>query len=427
MGHLHKILALLIATNLYAATIDEAKQLYAQKRYESSYEAFKSLFKTNMNNFEVNLFIARSANKIGKKNEAVASYERALMVDDSSSVARFELALLYYDMKLFDQSESEFKRVLSKPQPKEVRKTALQYMAAISNERKRHTLSFQASLGVLRDSNVKYQNDKDSEVETSWGTLTNKGEKEEDTVHYEQVVLHHIYNMDARNHYWQSRLTGFNQDYFDVEDAHIEYGSFETGWLYRTRDFTLNIPVGVGILRYDDEEVYKEYTIGFNADRPLDEYNVFATNIKVAQREREAKDQDSLVADLKLSLRHRNDSGSLFIYSWQYNYENYEKLGVRDIGQLTLGGRWYKSFKNRMSTDLSLALKDRRETEKVAIFVENRRDDIIDLSAGLNVPLNNRFYLSFNTAFTLNDSNIDAYDYKKYTYGMSINMQFDNR
>ena len=89
-----------------------ASIMYNVKEYTQAYNLFKKLFAKYNFNINVNYFLAQSAIKINKADEAIAILERILIQNPKSHKIRFEFAKLLMDKKLLEESEGEFKKLL---------------------------------------------------------------------------------------------------------------------------------------------------------------------------------------------------------------------------------------------------------------------------------------------------------------------------
>lgn len=428
------ILQILLVASLYALSFDEAKGLYDKKEYQKSYDAFKSLFMKDVTNENYNLFLARSALEIGRYNEAIAAYERVLIAKPSHITARVELAITYYRANLADQAEVEFKRVLSSPIPKELRESVIQYMAAISGSREKHTVGLFVSVGVQDDSNIRFDSDK------TVNGLTN--EAISGRSHFEQLSFNHIYNMKQKESFWQSRATLYNQEFFALSGDEFEsrspsffggssydilYSQVETGLLKRFGTHSLYFPIGFSVLEYGGMSYFKDISAGVEMDKRLSRTNQLALKGKLTKRlSLLYPARDALVADLSMQIRNANDKGDLIIYGASLQLEDQEESDRSDITTITLDGKRIFALAKEWSLTLGAQLKHRGESKKTALIDKKRRDLVGEVQASLNMPIDKSSFIALNASYAQGDSNNHYFDYKREVVGVSYNYYFGN-
>lgn len=425
------LLPLLVALPLWAAGFDGAKRLYDDKRYEQAYDAFRSLFRSDMGNAEINLFLARSALETRRYNEAIAAYERVLMLRPGNAVARFELGRAYYAAGLYDQAEGEFAAVLAQPMPQELRQSVLQYLAAISQAKQKHNVSLFVSAGLLDDSNIRYDSD------NRLGGLTNAALS--GRAHFEQLAFTHIYNLPEKDRFWQTRVNLYNQQFFELSGSEwtsesprllggseqdLTFPSVETGWLYRGRDYSLFVPLGFSMLKYGGTSYFRDLSLGAQYEKPLSRTDTMALDFRLTDRLSLLNPpRDSRLLYLKGDLRRSDDSGGMWIYSGYLQQEDYVEKEFIDITTLSIGAQRIIGLERGWSALLGASLKHRGEAEKS--FEDKKRSDIsLDLTASVNMPLEKTSYLSLSAGYGKGDSNNDFFDYERRVFTVSYNHFF---
>ena len=416
------LLPFLIALCLWAAGFDEAKKEYDAGRYEQAYSAFKSLFKSDMGNAEVNLYLARSALETRRFNEAIAAYERVLMIRPGNGVARFELGRAYYAAGLYDQAEGEFVGVLSQPLPQEVRQSILQYLAGISQARQKHHVSLFASAGLMDDSNILFDSDKGLNAAVSG------------RAHFEQLAFTHIYNLAEKDRFWQTRANFYNQQFFELAGSEwtnestrlfggsnldVAYPSIETGWLKRGRDASLFLPIGFGVLQFGGISWYRDLSFGAQYEKPLTRNQLAIFEARLTDRMFLINlPNDAKILTLKAGLREGDDKGGLWIYSGSLEREDLTAEGSADITRLDLGAKRMLALEKGWSALLDARLKYRDQSKA------DRSDLALELSGTLNMPIDKTSYLALGAGYGRGNSDVNVFDYERRVFTVSYNHFF---
>lgn len=128
----------------------EEEKIAAEKKLE---ELFSKVTK-NPDDLDINFQYAQLATKLNKYDEAIAAYERMLIVNPNLSRVKLDMALVYMKSGSFGQAKSLFEDVMSQDPPKTVQDNIESLMAVVRKAEKKHYFNGSVTLGFNSDSNA---------------------------------------------------------------------------------------------------------------------------------------------------------------------------------------------------------------------------------------------------------------------------------
>lgn len=167
-------------------SVDEAQlkilsNLVKQGKWQDAETLALELFENAPSSPRVNFYLGMAYFNQKKFDDAVGAYERVIIVRPKHVLARLELAKTLFMVEQYDESESEFEKVLEDEKlPAAVEKNVQYFLDAIEQTRKRHTLVLIA-MGELKQ---EMKEDKKNS-----GT-----EKFDDSLHQELLITSYSYD-----------------------------------------------------------------------------------------------------------------------------------------------------------------------------------------------------------------------------------------
>lgn len=95
-----------------------------------------------------------SAAALKRTDQAIAAFDRVLMLNPQSVRTRLELAKLYFDMGEYALAHAELDRALSANLPDRVRQNVIDFKARIDKQQSRHSHATTLVLTLGYDSNA---------------------------------------------------------------------------------------------------------------------------------------------------------------------------------------------------------------------------------------------------------------------------------
>lgn len=149
------VLSLTVAVE--AASLEQARKLYQEKKYEDSFDEYAELiFEQPMASARIHYEQGLAALKMKNPAQAAACLERAVTLNPAFLDARVLLAKCYTDMNLQDAAKDQLNRILAGPVPREVRDTVGRYLSFVEDSERRWRISGLLEISAFYDSNVNY-------------------------------------------------------------------------------------------------------------------------------------------------------------------------------------------------------------------------------------------------------------------------------
>jgi tetratricopeptide (TPR) repeat protein len=128
----------------------EAERVAAEVKLE---ELFSEVTK-NPEDLELNFKYAQLASKLGKFDEAIAAYERMLIVNPNLNRVKLDMALVYMKSGSYGQAKGLFEEVMSKDPPQTVKDNINSLMTVVRKAEKKHHFNGSMTFGFNSDSNA---------------------------------------------------------------------------------------------------------------------------------------------------------------------------------------------------------------------------------------------------------------------------------
>ncbi len=233
------------SSNVYLTAVT----MYNLGNYSESYGLFKKLFLANNYNVNVNYFLAQSAIRLKKFDEASAALERVLIQKPNFNKARYDYAKVLYLLKLKNEAKKEFETLLNANINNQTKSKIRQYIKSIDNEPKYGSINANILIGVNHSSNVNKASDE------IFGNLTGEKSKS-DFGHNEIVDISFINGLGDSSFKMKNSLLGYNQNYFDLNDENFSVFGYKPALLFFNSSgqdiYSLNLGIN-RVIRKNDE------------------------------------------------------------------------------------------------------------------------------------------------------------------------------
>lgn len=198
-----KVLISLIASScLFASYVDE----YNNRNYKKAFDLAQKECDVSCSNKVLNLIMAKSAEKLKNIDEALAAYDRVLILDENDYEARMAIANIYYENGNPELMKEELNYMLTNLSLNSEQKAKIDNMLNSLEQGKivSKPYSFSFAIGLGYDSNPKYFN-KDGK-----GSFSNT------------IDINGSYNIDLGQNYAVELIGEFyNKKYFKNRDQYF--------------------------------------------------------------------------------------------------------------------------------------------------------------------------------------------------------------
>ncbi len=424
------ILAALSLSAFADATLERAKQLLVERQPKQAYEMLAPLEPQRAGDPEFDYLLGIAALDSGEIERAIFALERVLAVQPDNALARAEIARAYYLAGERDTARREFENVKHEKIPQKARETVDRYLSAIAASEVTRVQAY-FEMGIGSDSNVNAATASSQIAIPSLGgviaTLNPGATQNSDLFTGVAGGLNFTHKLsDTWSTVGSAAATGsFYRDATDFNRLTLD-GSLGARWAKDADAIT------VGALAQDfrlQNDRYRDAWGGvaqwqhsYDERRQITGYLQHARLHYPSQSVRDA-DRDIagigyaqafagaytpvLYASVYAGREKERDS--------QFPWLGHKPAGVRLGGQATLGNGW--------SAFGSLAFEQRRYNGADPTFLETRRDNELDVGAGVGYLIRAGVTLLGQVSHTDSDSNIQLYKFRR-TVGL-ISVRFN--
>ncbi len=381
-----------------------AVTMYNAKQFKKAYELFYKLFMENNYNLNVNYFLAKSAFKIKNYDEAIAAYERVLIIKPDFNQARYDYARILYKLKQKKEAKTEFNKLLSSNINPKIKTQISKYLRILNKKMKG---SANIILGFSRSSNINNGLISPEYRLPGLNDILVKGEDPiTDSAHNEIVDLNfYNYFKDDTLRLKNSFLV-YNKNYFNETDENITLLSYKPSLSYLDKDYLYALAFGLERIIKSGED-FNSYFISPQITNK--DFFIYLKYQKVQYISDVNKEKDFHKIQLfgKVNL-FKN------INYYTNLYKNIRAKNIRtDIDKYTIGNG-LNIFYN-IDKDNKINLKYQFNYSKYKYennFFGTKREDkqhLVELS--LSHTLTKDSFINISTSYLKNNSNQDAYVY----------------
>ena len=394
-----------------------ALKYYNDKKYYKSLEIFNRLFFEDLTNPDLSFYIGLNYIGMGKFDEAIAAYDRVLIIDPSSIRTQLEVAKTHYLMKKYDKSEDEFNDILKQDIPNSVRKNVIAFLDLIDKTKKNHFFNAIVIAGINYDNNVNnYDGDKYTDLKA------NSDEIVSDLAHQEIAMINYKYRVND-DIYIKNDSMAFNKMMFKVENKNIILLSNTTSLDYTNKKQVFNLGFYYDRLQFGGTWLMHKWAVLPKYSIPINDKIKLATNIKYESR----MFLDSAMSTLNTTYYELNSTANITldaINSYSVGIMGAKEAmndstlsGSNNIQYALNGGYSYK-YSKKITLDTKLNYKFIKYLDENADGI--KRADT-QYSPSLNATyLDWGFVFSSNITYMMVASNVDASAYNKITTGITV-------
>lgn len=418
-------------------TYPQALELYKQKKYQASYQAFLQLVSTDYGNVNYNYYLGRSAFFIKDYHEAIGAYERILISYPHNQRAKLELGRMYYELGDFVQSKRYLMEVLDSNAPETVKNNIRVYLARMSAIDNKPHNSVRATLlgSVFYDSNLNYSPQSDN-FQLPSGTLNFPSDIGAWGSEQMLTVNHRYDNPKKYGFAFKNDMTLYNRWLPNQTDYNILFGSYTPALSWHKKGWTTDAALYVDDMTYGKNPYLMSYGIAPTVSYMPDLTQFVSTQFKLLKKDYQSnvyRDRDSQY--MQFAMLYQKRMGALWTWYGQGMVESeqkqrssntvnvdYQSLTAR-LGMNYLFPKGYSAGvlgeyqqKQYLQDDFwlkSLSGANKRQTDtKLTVTATVTKDIQKTLSAQLKLSL------------VQNNSTIKIYEYQKNVVTLNLIKRF---
>lgn len=402
----NKILfALVVSSCTLFANVNTMQLLYTQQQYEAVIKEAKK-DRSSYADVTVHLLWARSAFKLGRLQEAMAAYERVLILEPGNTEAQTALKEIY----------------------KQTQKEGLTVYSFDATQGTK--IKTGAELSVGYDTNINVNPGGDI-LDEYFGTQGNENEISTGFIGMGGYIMAtHSFDTSPK---WFAKgiVTFFNQENFTDHLYDLTIGGIETGIGYLGNKASLYFPVTFKSFRYLDYTMMKQF--GFTPTVTTPVTKTMITTFKGIYTKRNFEKQEDKRLDSTIL------GGEIDIYykpyfthiTFKYEKRNADEDGTDtfvDAKLYTLSANSSYNFTEKLKAKAGYKYRFTKYRDDIGTpevpSTTLREDCLQQIDLGLFYELNDKFTLFIRDAYTYNSSNYMLGEYRKNVLSSGIKISY---
>jgi tetratricopeptide (TPR) repeat protein len=421
---------LLLSSVLSASSLNEAKDLFAEQKYQEAYTLLESLWQQNMADEQINYYLGRSAFELHEYDSALSAFERVLIVDEGHMRTRLELGRVYLALGRDDDAKKEFARVLASNPPENVQKNV---QAILDGIKEKHsslaTFFLSASLGY--DTNINNVPTIDIMTDYLVSTYnldpTGVNADDEQDSGYLQAVFYgqNLYGLKD-NLYLKGSFLGYSQSFFEDSSENVLYGKASLGvdYLHKSTNYALN---GYYEKLFLDADDYM-YGIGIapNLTYKIDGSNTAFAGLVFGKKYFDDATKDARFVEGSIGYQKRWDTNTIrfdFARKSESSASSAPQAYI-DFDQNSLRFSYMKSFVGLFDLSSSYNYKMIDYDDNIIGAAIQREDKQHKVDLKLTKKISDLFTVALEYGYTKRNSNYVPMQYDKHFVSIGLTTRF---
>ena len=370
----------------------------------------------------------------GEMPLASIAFLHVLEDQPANNRARLELARAHYAMHDYDGAGHLFNEVLRSQPPDNVRRNIENFLDRIETEKQQNTWRIQFGAGVYYDDNVNYGPEA-TQVQVrpfSFGAgsidsleVQPQSRPADDYGLFMHLVLGSVHELGAPG-YWRGITdVEYYQSWLSEEDRYnVLYLAGQAGLRHDTARTRFDLPVRLEQIWLDGDELVR--VIGVRPEWAFSQTTTFLhlSEIKLQQKDYDyVNDRDAEYYEARHTLRNyvAKNRHQVDVYALGF-YEDAEAAVFANEG-FGVGIDTVWRLPRDTAVYAKVGYRSERYKERETLALEDRKDERVDLTLGLNKTITERWTADLGYIHTRNDSSFKVYEYERNLVTLSANCE----
>ena len=396
---------------------------FENKQYEKSYKIFDALFFTNLTNFNVNLYLGKSAFATKNYDVALSTYEGMLILESNNFKVQLELARTFLAIKDYKSSKDMFEKIKINNKSQEVINVINKYLEKIKEEETEKTKTHLQGLIMFKtgyDTNIHARPSSDKFFIPLFKLDFNNTTKDEKAIYnQEMVALEHKYINGKFN--VKNNLLILNKHFYSLDKKTTQVFAYSPTFGYQhTENLNSNLKFHIG-KKISESEKTSSYGIIPKLSYNINKKNILIASLKYQKNNAIKTSNNSNNLDFSLGLKSAVSPQIMIFSSLKseaLKHTTASSIKDYDALQLILG------LSYRISNKLSMQLKgDYKNTKYKNInnfYLKKQTNNNMAYSFSSNYSINKQWSIKGIVSYLDIQSNIPSSAYNKYDISLSI-------
>lgn len=423
------------------ANLTSLEDALKKKNYPLAYGEGEKLLATQAGEPKFDLLFGMAAARAGELDQAIFAFERVLITNPNSQIARYELGRAYFALGNNTTARHHFNKLRQatpKPPANIMQGIQLHLASMEAQEAGRSVATKSSQANFYVGANLGYDDNPKSltyKDEVLPGLLKEDltGFKIESSLTQETYLGGSYFKQFSSGSAWFLAGEVGQKSFFEssAKNANNQNLSLQTGWVFLGSDWRLTLPLqGQYLTRKDDVKV-NVLGLGLNLTNQLTDQLTTDSNLQVSQVNYQPSS-------------YKQYSTNNFNLGWQFTYrpinpvrlslgalaglETAQKSSHKHNGRNFYGAKanagW--AVNNQLRFDLNASYLTATHLKKETLGGESKKREDDQLSLGLRVTqrFNHGWQVHLNMQNNDTDSNYNLYTYKRAVYSLGVRKEW---
>jgi len=409
---------------LFDAEFNAAKKLFLNKKYESAYEKFYTIFLNNLGNPNVNFYLGQSAFMLKQYDEAISAYERVLFVDENATRVKLELARCFMANGSYEQAKEIFLETLKKDIPPNVRENVKKYLQALNDRDIKNTLNGVFIVGFGWDDNVEALST-GYVSEVSEGGLISTNSLVSAWTHQEVLAANHAYKY-SDDVYFKNDGLFFAKTFLGLSRRNIQFMQYTPALsvIYNPK-FSVDYSLLYSRVWLDMKSLVTNYAIFPKIKYMYSKSFILSASLRYQQKfndDSNNRGRDAKYSEVFLSAQTIHTDKISSLTEIQVSTERKIRGALTDVDYNLYNLTSAVIYKHSKELSLSLKAKAYHKPylDDYLPGQDRRIDDEYQAYMGATYILNKKYVLQAEYIYTDHQSNYNDFEFKKNTFTLNF-------
>lgn len=407
----------------------KANAAYAAQSYEQAYPLLEALNDQAPENPEINFLLGRCALELKRYDEAIAAFDRVLIINPNHNRSRLELARLYSEIGQYELARTELDTVLSGQLPSNVRDTVLTFKSNLDKRLSRSTFNGVLFFGGGYDSNANNDIGNKEFLIPSFNLWINGNEKISDTSVFAMTVLNYAYDFGDRGG-WSvdNSVVGYTKSNFKESKNNLSLFSYSLIPTWSASNYQLRFPLTYDRVYIDNKGYTYNLSSTLNGTYTLDPISQVEGGYTY-KRGYYDDDKGLDVSSHSIFTSYKKAFGEdpiVISLNGAYTINNEIFSNRSDVSSrgYSYGAEIFKAFSNQIRTSLAYMHSSTSYEDRDVLFENRRHDTRENYEVRLSKQLQSDLSVNAIMGYVQNHSNQAPYTYDKITAQISAVLSF---
>lgn len=437
MKTLFFLISIGVSCSALANDLQDLKRLYTKGEYQQTYDKVSVYLKKHPLDKEAQMLYFRSAYQLGRTDDAMAAYDRVLIIDPQSVSAHIQMANIHLKSKAYDLAELVLNEIdsqkLSTKQKQEIRNLKKRLKSNYqtnnknqANRRPQKVVNIQLSLGLLYDSNVSGDIGEETHILPAYKLDYIGSKKKGKFAHFESITLLKRINT-KKPAGGLLYLRAYNKNYLN-HDSKNDSSYFAAGLsaYYKWGKFKVSVPISFNHVLVDYKRYLNNYAIGVDVkhsvSNSLVEVGYKHSGTRFSDNQKKNANNNNLYAGVKYKIFENVVQSIRLKYARSSELEdlrtdiNYNNYGISSELNITVT--------KKLNTHIKFSFDKYYYRDYNKVFLNKREDSVYTLGLGLGYGLSNSSSLHADINYINKQSNQFVYRYDKFLIPITYHYRF---